>query len=157
MASSVSNIAPSACSVNNFKRIEKLIESGNHYLPKNWEGNNDETIQEAMLDHMMMYVLKMCVPKGISKDVWYVEAKLAINEHAFWYATDIFDDLSIMHQFENLIDDIKVPAYLESKKLDEIYGLYVKYMENYPLSPFYKKIYEFVDECLCDDDTWLVD
>jgi hypothetical protein len=94
------------------------------------------------------------MPKNLSKDVWYVEAKLAIDDHAFFYATDIFDDLSIFYQFENLIDDVEVPAYLELKKLDEIYDLY---MENYP-SPFYKKIYEFVDECLCDDDaTWLVD
>jgi hypothetical protein len=145
----------SASSVENFKRIEKLIlESGYHYLSKDWEGNNDESIQEAMLDHMLMYILKLCLAENLSKDVWYVEAKLAIDDHAFWYATDIFDDLSIFYQFENLIDDVKIPAYLAPKKLDEIYDLY---MENYP-SPFYKKIYEFVDECLHDEDgTWLVD
>jgi hypothetical protein len=145
----------SVSSVSNFERIEKLILSGDHdYLPKNWEGNNDGAIQEAMFDHMLMYILKFCMPKNLSKDVWYVEAKLAIDDHAFFYTTDIFDDLSIFYQFENLIDDVEVPAYLELKKLDEIYDLY---MENYP-SPFYKKIYEFVDECLCNDDaTWLVD
>ena len=143
----------SLSSVENFKRVEKLIlESGYSYLPKDWEGNNDASIQEALLDHMLMYILKLCMAENLSKDVWYVEAKLAIDDHAFWYATDIFDDLSIFYEYENLMDDVDVVTYLDPKKLGEIYELY---MENYP-SPFYKKIYEFVDECL-QDSTWLVD
>jgi hypothetical protein len=146
----------SLTSVENFKRIEKLVlESGYSYLPKDWEGNNDAPIQEALLDHMVMCILKLCMAKNLSKDVWYVEAKLAIDDHVFWYATDIFDDLSIFYQYENLMDDVKIATYLAPKKLDEIYELYMEDM-NYT-APFYKKIYEFVDECLQGDgSTWLV-
>jgi hypothetical protein len=143
----------SLSSVENFKRVEKLIlESGCSYLPKDWKGNKNVSIQEATLDHMLMYILKLCMAKNLSEDVWYVEAKLAIEDHAFWYAADIFDDLSIFYQYENLVDRVKIDTYLDPKKLGEIYALY---MENYP-SPFYKKIYEFVDECL-QGSTWLVD
>jgi hypothetical protein len=90
--------------------------------------------------------------KNLSKDVWCAEAKLAIDDHVFWYATDIFDDLSILCMYENLMEDVKIATYLEPEKLDKIYELY---MEDYT-PPFYTRIYEFVDECLVDS-TWLVD
>ena len=143
----------SLSSVENFKRVEKLIlESEVIYLPHDWEGNNDATVQEALFDHMLMYLLKLNLAKNLSEDVWYVEAKLAVDDYAFWYAADIFDDLSIFYEYENLRADIEMDTYKTPKKLCEIYELY---MENHP-SAFYKKIYEFVDECL-QDSTWLVD
>jgi hypothetical protein len=41
----------------NFKRLEKLIfESGQNYLPADWAGNNDMSIQEELLDHILMYI-----------------------------------------------------------------------------------------------------
>jgi hypothetical protein len=147
----------SLTSVENFQRIEKLVlEKGYNYLPKDWVGNNDVPLQEALLEHMFAYILKLCLAKNLSKDVWCVEAKLAIDDHVFWYATDIFDDLSILCRYENLMEDVKIATYLEPKKLDKIYELYMEDMNYTP--PFYIRIYEFVDECLQgDDSTWLVD
>jgi hypothetical protein len=140
----------------NFKRVEKLIiESGHSYLPLDWAGNNDMSVQEALLDRMLMYILKLNLDKNLSEDVWYVEAKFAVNEYAFWYAADIFDDLSIFYDYKNLVEDIQMETYKKPKKLREIYELYIEHMENQP-SAFYKKIYEFVDECL-QDNTWLED
>jgi hypothetical protein len=44
----------------NFKRIEKLIiEKDLKYIPDNWPGKNDAVVQEELLDHIAMYILKL--------------------------------------------------------------------------------------------------
>ena len=140
----------------NFKRLEKLIfESGQNYLPADWAGNNDMSIQEELLDHILMYILKLDLHKGelISEDAWCVEAKRVIDDYGFWYAADIFDDLSCFYEFANLVADVEKEAYEKPEKMKKVSEIYTGYIEgeNQP-STFYKKIYEFVDEELKDEE-----
>jgi hypothetical protein len=142
----------------NFKRIEKLIvEKDLEYIPDNWVGKNDAVVQEELLDHILMYVLKLAFDelilesdeKLISESEWSVIADKKIDEYAFWYAEDILDDLSILYKFENLLGQLDSKDYQKCEKIKIVYDLYAKSLECEP-SAFYEKIYEFVDEELKD-------
>ena len=141
----------------NFKRVEKLIlEGGGSYLPVDWEGKNNMLNQEELFDHIIMYILKLDLVDDIPEEAWYTQAETALDDYAFWYASDIFDDLSIFYEYKNLMDDIEVEAYKKPEKMRKIYEIYMESTNENQPSAFYKKIYEFVDECL-RDDTWLED
>jgi hypothetical protein len=142
----------------NFKRIDTLIVEKNlEYIPDNWSGKNDAVVQEELLDHILMYVLKLAFDelmsesgeKLVSESEWYAIADKKINEYAFWYAEDIFDDLSIFYKFDNLLGHLGPDNYQKCEKIQRVYKLYAKSMDCEP-SAFYEKIYEFVDEELKD-------
>ena len=143
----------------NFKRIETLIlEKNLEYIPDNWSGKNDAVVQEELLDHIVMYVLKLAFDelmsqsgeKSVSESEWYTIADKKIDEYAFWYAEDIFDDLSIFYNFDNLLGHLDPSNYQKCEKIQRVYKLYAKSMDCEP-SAFYEKIYKFVDEELIGD------
>jgi hypothetical protein len=81
----------------NFKRIEKLIiEKDLYYIPDNWAGKNNAVVQEKLLDHILMYVLKLGLHSNelISESAWSVTTYKKIDEYALWYAEDFLDDLN---------------------------------------------------------------
>ena len=138
----------------NFKRIEKLIiEKDLYYIPDNWPGKNNAVVQEKLLEHILMYVLKLSLHSNelISESAWSVTAYKKIDEYALWYAEDFLDDLSIFYNFENLLGHLDIEDYQKREKIKIVYDLYVKSLECEP-SAFYEKIYEFVDEEMKDDD-----
>jgi hypothetical protein len=138
----------------NFKRIEKLIiEKDLYYIPDNWSGKNNAVVQEKLLDHILMYVLKLSLHSNelISESLWCEIAYKKIDEYALWYAEDFLDDLSIFYNFENLLGQKDIKDYQKREKIKIVYDLYVKSLECEP-SAFYEKIYEFVDEEMKDDD-----
>jgi hypothetical protein len=144
----------------NFKRIEKLIiEKDLKYIPDNWPGKNDAVVQEELLDHIAMYILKLAFDelmalsgeKSVSEIEWQSIAKKKIDEYVFWYAEDIFDDLCIFYQFDHLLCHLDSTYYQTYAKICKVYELYAESI-NCETSAFYEKIYEFVDEELKDFD-----
>jgi hypothetical protein len=143
--------------VPNYRRIEKMIEDGEaSYLPDDWEGKENLEHQKKLLDHMIIYILKLYFGFNFSdllfEEAWNIKAKKALDDYAFWYAEDILDDLSICYAFENMIQDMKVEDYQKPEKMHEIYEMYRQQQQP---SAFYKKIYEFIDECLREDENTL--
>ena len=131
----------------NFKRIEKLILQKNlNYLPDNWPGKNDAVVQEELLDYIVMYILKFAFDelmslsgeKSVSEIEWQSIAKKKIDEYVFWYAEDIFDDLCIFYEFNNLLHHLDSTHYQKYVKIHKIYELYVESIDCEP-STFYEK------------------
>ena len=142
----------------NFKRIEKLIiEKDLKYIPDNWLGKNDAVIQEELLDHIVVYILKLAFEelmelsgeKSVVEFEWQSIAKKKIDEYAFWYAEDIFDDLCIFYEFDHLLTHLDSTYYQKYVKIQKLYELYEESI-GCESSVFYKKIYEFIDEELTD-------
>ena len=142
----------------NFNRLDALIVKNNlKYIPDNWPGKDDVVIQEELLEHILVYILKMNFDKlmlesgekSVSESEWYSVAKKKISEEAFWYAEDILDDLCIFYKFDNLVGHLGPDSYEDTERIQGIYKLYVKSMDCEP-SVFYEGIYEFVDEELRD-------
>jgi GTPase Era involved in 16S rRNA processing len=144
----------------NFKRIEKsIIEKNLKYIPDNWLGKNDAVVQEELLDYIVMYILKLAFDelmslsgeKSVSEIEWQSIAKKKIDEYAFWYAEDIFDDLSIFYEFNHLLHHLDSTHYQKCVKIHKVYELYAESIDC-ESSTFYEKIGEFIDEELKDMD-----
>ncbi|CAB3978016.1 Hypothetical predicted protein [Paramuricea clavata] len=141
----------------NYKRVEKHIKDTKYNYLEGWEGiEYDSEVQEEMLDYILMYIIQKQIHENIPylpQDIWVEKSKPIINDHAFFYAIDVIDDLSILYEFEILMDAedsylVEKVKYMQAEKLNTMYELYVDYIRNGAAGN--ERIYKFTEEMLKD-------